>query len=925
MKIKTLLPVAFGKFHAKEPITLGDGINLILGQNEQGKSTLGAFILGMFYGFKKEGRTKTSRTPEFERYRPWSGKDYRGVITYEHEGRVYRVERSFDPDAVRILDDLTGEDITRTFTQDTRREWDFARRHLGLSQHEFVNTVWIGQLKSKPDADVADEIRSRLEAIVDGSSVDHSLSRALAALANESSKIKGARSYKAKLDVVRARISELEEELSRAVAREESLRFWSKELSSLSDKHGEVEKELLELEKEQKILRYSLLVSIREQAGAINQELSLLQAERESLEWAKEFDMDLANELSELEKEMELVESRLSDLEREKDRLEEKIARVSEALVPFSPVMESGLEEAEVFSLYSRYLSARANTARGERLANEARKELRKVEEEGSQKGLDLERTNEAAVKQAEALQEVVSSAERQRDQLNVELEKARSQVYQQNPSGAAWYLYMAALVSLGAAIVLTVLGLPLGIPAFAAAILVFCAGYVRYRKVARVRAEGMKLVKEKEQECLVQAKRIEDARNSLSVYLARFGARSVEELRLRAREAYEFQEKLKNAREKYQLAHNYWFEASSELSSVEKELCSKLKAAGYLSGSEVPDDAVMNRLKKDLSRVRELSLELESAQTKLAEVSATLERQQEAKSELLGRRLSVLGRAGVDNADKFWEKAQAAMGYSEIQRDIRALEGRLQALLSGKDLSSVEAEMSSLRREIGDMRVPEATENEYELVRNKADLKRRNLSEIKSRMQALASSIKVKAEEGRDVAAVEEELRIERELEECLTLDKEALDLAYEVLNSISAATHRDFAPKLNARVGEVLGTITQGRYPRVKVSPSLDMTVVHPDSLVETPVAALSGGTLDQCYFALRVAVAELVTGRKDFPLFLDDSFVQYDDERLKGALEILASLALSHQILLFSCHGREKEYLDSLGIQYTQVSLP
>jgi uncharacterized protein YhaN len=84
------------------------------------------------------------------------------------------------------------------------------------------------------------------------------------------------------------------------------------------------------------------------------------------------------------------------------------------------------------------------------------------------------------------------------------------------------------------------------------------------------------------------------------------------------------------------------------------------------------------------------------------------------------------------------------------------------------------------------------------------------------------------------------------------------------------------------------------------------------------------LSGGTVDQCYFALRVAIAEAITKKEEIPFFLDDSFVQYDDNRLAGALRILAALSERHQILLFSCHGREETVAKELGIPYRRVQL-
>lgn len=55
---------------------------------------------------------------------------------------------------------------------------------------------------------------------------------------------------------------------------------------------------------------------------------------------------------------------------------------------------------------------------------------------------------------------------------------------------------------------------------------------------------------------------------------------------------------------------------------------------------------------------------------------------------------------------------------------------------------------------------------------------------------------------------------------------------------------------------------------------------------------MASLSCGTVDQCYFALRVAVAESIVNSDSFPFFLDDSFVQYDDKRLEGVLEIVSA---------------------------------
>ena len=56
--------------------------------------------------------------------------------------------------------------------------------------------------------------------------------------------------------------------------------------------------------------------------------------------------------------------------------------------------------------------------------------------------------------------------------------------------------------------------------------------------------------------------------------------------------------------------------------------------------------------------------------------------------------------------------------------------------------------------------------------------------------------------------------------------------------------------------------------------------------------PIDQVSSGTMDQIYLAVRLAAAKLViSDRGTMPLIFDDSFVLYDDDRLKTALKWLA----------------------------------
>ena len=72
---------------------------------------------------------------------------------------------------------------------------------------------------------------------------------------------------------------------------------------------------------------------------------------------------------------------------------------------------------------------------------------------------------------------------------------------------------------------------------------------------------------------------------------------------------------------------------------------------------------------------------------------------------------------------------------------------------------------------------------------------------------------------------------------------------------------------------------------------------------------------------YFALRLAVSDLLLGEEPMPLILDDSFALYDDSRVKAAL---AKMANRSQLILFSCQTREKQLLEELGLDFNYIEL-
>ena len=70
MKILDLHIDGFGKFHNRD-ISFSDGLNIVYGKNEAGKSTLHTFIRGMLFGIERQ-RGRASRNDTYTKYEPWT-------------------------------------------------------------------------------------------------------------------------------------------------------------------------------------------------------------------------------------------------------------------------------------------------------------------------------------------------------------------------------------------------------------------------------------------------------------------------------------------------------------------------------------------------------------------------------------------------------------------------------------------------------------------------------------------------------------------------------------------------------------------------------------------------------------------------------------------------------------------------------------
>lgn len=140
MKIDSIYIESFGKFKNYK-LDFKDGMNIIYGDNEAGKSTIMAFIEMMFYGRTAQEKSTDVGKSLRKKYAPWDGSAMCGELEFSYGGRSYRIRKVFKKtiktDIVRLYDAQTGEEL------ELGRDEEIGHRFFGIDVGSFEKSVYI--------------------------------------------------------------------------------------------------------------------------------------------------------------------------------------------------------------------------------------------------------------------------------------------------------------------------------------------------------------------------------------------------------------------------------------------------------------------------------------------------------------------------------------------------------------------------------------------------------------------------------------------------------------------------------------------------------------------------------------------------------------------------------------------------------------
>lgn len=244
-------------------MTFHEQLTIINEENGWGKSTFAAFCRAMFYGLE----VSRAQNNERKRYEPWQGGKYGGNITFEANGKRYRLERFFGKrekeDTFRLYDDESGLE-SADFTDNIGCEL------FGIDRDSYNKSAYISQGETEIEIDKTGSISAKLLHLVDSENDMNRFDEAVARLekqAKQYDKIVGAKgSHTEEIRKLQREIEEYEAELPAYDRCKDEFAQTKQQYQQLKEEKKEADRKMLLREKQKQFKMLSEEVAKAEDA-----------------------------------------------------------------------------------------------------------------------------------------------------------------------------------------------------------------------------------------------------------------------------------------------------------------------------------------------------------------------------------------------------------------------------------------------------------------------------------------------------------------------------------------------------------------------------------------------------------------------------------------------------------------------------------
>lgn len=280
----------------------------------------------------------------------------------------------------------------------------------------------------------------------------------------------------------------------------------------------------------------------------------------------------------------------------------------------------------------------------------------------------------------------------------------------------------------------------------------------------------------------------------------------------------------------------------------------------------------------------------IKNMERKLVDLNEQIEYLQEEVRYIQHQCQKLWAQAGVTTEDEFRKKAKVVAEKDEIT----------------ERLLLVESQLSSYQLEKQDLEV----DADLELKLEQYELKLGQLESLqKTRLQELSElNIRLEElEEGGTYAEVFHNYQLKKSTFQEQAKSWAILAVAEDILTKAIEQYREVRLPQLIDAAEKYVRILTNNRYLNIYPQEQGEGFIIERNDGIRFVPSELSQATAEQLYVAVRFALANTTERNQSsrFPFIIDDSFVNFDEQRLRNVIHLLREISVTNQILFFTCH--------------------
>jgi uncharacterized protein YhaN len=849
----------FGKLKNVQ-LSFKKGLNLIYGYNEAGKSTLQQFIKGTIYGLSRK-KTNGNTLSEYEKYKPWDNYvDFKGNIEYKLEnGESYTLERDFRRNRVIVYDNDFAN-ITNTFGYNKNtRDIMVGETHFGVNRASFEKISYIKQLETNLGKDNSGELLNKISNVYQSGFEDISPTNIKdiikATLLNY---VGTSKTSIRPLNIVSAKIEELSEARSELLNIKKDVMKLEYDLKKITDEKNQKEREHSILEEKISIIK------LKEKMDKNEKSIENLDEIYNSCKMYENKLLSMNNKIKELEKEID-KNSKYSAYDNED---------VENMMIAFYEQLGLEKELNVIKSNIDKNINSINNIKNNETYKNFNCNDYKDLE--GSFSKLEILEENIKKDKEIE--------------------EENRNDVEKYIKFERTLLRSTMGLVTLSFLLVLfrSILdyNIPIGLFVFHPITVTVLISYIVFslkknKKGTKLNDLFVKSIQMKngldnmEEEYNNLEESVENIYETLKVS-------NYKDFIIKRKEFKNLENTLSiTENELVTLEHEYAME-SRKVKLIQNSIREILFSVGIikLNEEEIYEDHV-REFKQGVIKLKEIEPNIKFIKQRIDDIKNSIDNYKE--------QTKMICEIEIEHIDS----------VTDIIENLKCEKDKLKNQFE-------ELTNNSKYKEISDKLLNDDSINVEELENNLNKIYD-EITNLKIKEKELTISIDNLSFKDDELQKIEGEIKSYEERKNKLEIDGKALQLALELMEESCEEVKKDFVPKLNEKVGKYSKLITEKRYDEVKVQDNLNIMLKSSEANSIINLEYLSLGTIDQLYFALRLAMADFILINEKLPLIIDEAFSLYDDNRITDLVKLLNNISNETQLILFTCKKSEVDLIN------------